>query len=64
MYEVPFILGHGVQAGLGQQTIKTVFGCDGGQRAGDNNNNEVKILNEVMGGRLIARRAGDTTIKM
>ena len=36
-------------------------GRDGGQGAGDNN--EVKILNEVMGGRLIARRAGDTTIK-
>ena len=37
-------------------------GRDGGQGAGDNN--EVKILNEVTGGRLIARRAGDTTIKM
>ena len=37
-------------------------GRDGGQWAG--HNNEVKILNEVKGGRLIARRAEDTTIKM
>ena len=37
-------------------------GRDGGQGAGDNN--EVKIPNEVTGGRLVARRAGDTTIKM
>ena len=33
-----------------------------GQGAGDNN--EVKIPNEVTGGRLVAGRAGDTTIKM
>ena len=41
------------------------YGCgggrDGGQGAGDNN--EVKIPKEVTGGRLVARRAGDTTIK-
>ena len=36
-------------------------GRDGGQGAGDNN--EVKIPKEVTGGRLVARRAGDTTIK-
>ena len=37
-------------------------GRDGGQGAGDNK--EVKILKEVTGGRLVVRRAGDTTIKI
>ena len=41
------------------------YGCgggrNGGQGAGDNN--EVKIPKEVTGGRLVTRRAGDTTIK-
>ena len=39
-------------------------GRDGGQAGEAGDNNKVKILNEVTGGRLIARRAGDTTIKM